>query len=195
MRMPWHNALLWTQEDNVEDDLPDRAEPPPAAPGAELMSPPRVDSVAFSRKRESIRGRLELSSLTRLLSAGVAPGGTLEWAVEGSVGRDLLQRQREYLRVRTTFSPWMTCSRCLEPVLVPALHTDSRFRFAASEQQAAAEDRQAEDEDEEEVIAASPHLDLAALVEDEAILALPMAPVHPSCEWNSTAGSDPEDDV
>lgn len=177
----------------MENDEPVRADATRMASPAELLTPPRVDSVSFARKREAMEGRVDLSSLPRLLSAGVGPDGTLDWAVEGSVGRDQLQRQREYLRVRTTFSPWMTCSKCLEPVRVPALHTDSRFRFAASEQQAAAEDREAGDE--EEVIAASAHLDLAALVEDEAILALPMAPAHPDCQWDPAAGSDPEDDV
>jgi uncharacterized protein len=193
MRMPWHNPLQSTQEDSVENEEPGRAEAPRMASPGELLTPPRVDSVAFARKREAIEGRVELASLPRLLSVGVGPQGTLDWAVDGTVGRDQLQRQREYLRVRTTFSPWMTCSKCLEPVLVPTLRTDSRFRFAASEQQAAAEDREAVEE--EEVIAASPHLDLAALVEDEAILALPMAPAHPDCEWDPAAGSDLEDDV
>jgi uncharacterized protein len=137
---------------------------------------------------------MEIASMKRLLSAGVEARGTLAWEVESFLGRDQLQRQREFLRVRSTFSPWMTCSKCLEPVAVPELHTDTRFRFAASEQQAAAEDREAEDE---EVIAASPHLDLAALVEDEAILALPMAPAHATCEWHPDvdAGSGHGDDV
>jgi uncharacterized protein len=137
---------------------------------------------------------MEIASMKRLLSAGVEARGTLAWEVEGFLGRDPLQRQREFLRVRSTFSPWMTCSKCLEPVAVPELHTDTRFRFAASEQQAAAEDREAE---EEEVIAASPNLDLGALVEDEAILALPMAPAHPACEWHPEvdAGSAHGDDV
>ena len=49
--------------------------------------------------------------------------------------------------------------------------------------------------DEEEVLAASPHLDLAALVEDEAILALPMAPAHVTCEWHAQARSDRDDVV
>jgi uncharacterized metal-binding protein YceD (DUF177 family) len=44
------------------------------------------------------------------------------------------------------------------------------------------------------VIAASPNLDLAALVEDEAILALPMAPVHPACEWKAAPVADPVPD-
>lgn len=165
--------------------------PPPASPVA-ISAPPTVDSVAFARRGEAIAGRVEIASMPRLLSAGVEARGTLDWEIEGFVARDQLQRQREFLRVRSAFSPWMTCSRCLEPVAVPQLHSDTRFRFAASEQQAAAEDREAE---EEEVIAASPHLDLAALVEDEAILALPMAPAHPGCEWQSDAGPAAGDDV
>ena len=156
-----------------------------AAAPSELAVPPRVDAVTFARKREFLRGRVPMSSMTRLLTAGVQAHGTLDWEVEGSVGRDQMQRQREFLRVRTVFSPSMTCSRCLEPVEVLGLRSDTRFRFAASEQQAAAEDREADDE---EVIVASSNLDLAALVEDEAILALPMAPAHAHCKW--TGGLD-----
>jgi uncharacterized protein len=176
----------------LEPEKPAPGEAPPGASTADPAPAPKVDSVAFARRRETAEGRVEIATLARLVSAGVEARGMLGWEVEGFVGRDQLQRQREYLRVQTTFSPWMTCSRCLEPVLVPELHTDTRFRFAASEQQAATEDREAE---EEEVIAASPHLDLAALVEDEAILALPMAPVHPACEWHSMAGADSDGDV
>ena len=84
----------------------------------------------------------------------------------------------------------MTCSKCLEPVQVPELVTDTRFRLAATENQAAQEDREA---DTEEVIAADPHLDLSALVEDEALLALPMAPSHPECVWDATVSRHSDD--
>ena len=163
----------------------------PAAASRAATRPPKIDSVVFARKGEALQGSLELASLARLLSAGVEPRGALEWEVNGSVARDELKRQREFLRVRTTFSPWMTCSRCLEPVEVAALETDTTFRLAASEEQAAVEDREAE---EVEVIAASPNLDLGALVEDEAILALPMAPVHAACEWKAKPAIDPAAD-
>jgi uncharacterized metal-binding protein YceD (DUF177 family) len=55
---------------------------------------------------------------------------------------------------------------------------ERRFRLAASERQAEIEDRDAESVD---VIAAVPRLDLAELVEDEALLSLPMAPAHERC--------------
>lgn len=140
----------------------------------------RIDSVAFARKREAQRGALELSAMSRLLDAGVAPRGSIEWQLEGWVAPDDLERLREFLRVRTRFSPWVTCSRCLEPVQLQDLETDTRFRLAASENQAARENGES---GEIVVVAADPNLDLAALVEDEAILALPMAPVHPDCDW------------
>lgn len=165
---------------------------PAAQPTAPPVMPPKIDSAAFARRRGALQGQVEIASLPRLVSAGVEGRGVLAWQIEGYVGRDHLQRQREFLRVRTTYSPWMTCAKCLEPVEVTGLRTDTRFRFAASEQQAAVEDRESE---EEEVIAASPNLDLAALVEDEAILALPMAPAHVSCEWVAQAGSEPGGDV
>ena len=84
----------------------------------------------------------------------------------------------------------MTCSRWLEPVQLAALASDTRFQLAPREERAALEDREAESV---EVIAAGPSLDLAALVEDEAILALPMAPAHEACNWQ--AGSDTDGDV
>ncbi len=143
--------------------------------------------MVFARQRGSIAGSLALASLPRLLAAGVLPDGTLEWQVQGSTGRDESQRVREFLQVRTRFSPWLTCSKCLEPVQVGALATDTLFRLAASERQADLEDREAESF---EVIAADPALDVALLVEDEAILALPMAPAHPDCEWQAAAGTD-----
>jgi uncharacterized protein len=153
---------------------------------------PRVDPLVFARKQESLRGRLPLGSMQRLLAAGIEPEGGLDWDIEGSVARDETRRQREFLRVRTVFSPWMTCSRCLEPVQLRDLATDTLFRLAASEEQAEREDREAESF---EVIAATPSLDLGAIVEDEAILALPMAPVHDQCEWQTPPGSLPTTDV
>ena len=163
-------------EDSVESGKSDR--------GAAM--PPRIDSVIFARQGESLGGRLALSGMSRLLAAGVAPEGEIEWQVRGFSGLDDLQRRREFLQAQTRFAPWMTCSKCLEPVQVHGLASNTRFRLAATEKQAEQEDRESETD---EVIAADPGLDLAALVEDEAILALPMAPTHPDCVWDATVSA------
>ena len=163
-------------------------EAPGAAPAVARVetSPPRIDPIVFARKGEALQGRLPLSSMRRLQAAGVEAQGSLDWDAEGAVGRDEMQRQREFLRVRTRFAPWTTCSRCLEPLQIRGLSTNTLFRLAASEEQAAREDREA---DAFDVIAAVPGFDLAALIEDEAILAMPMAPAHDRCSWQAPPGS------
>lgn len=152
-------------------------------------TPPRIDSVSFARTGEAVCGQRPLSTMPRLLAAGVSSEGEIQWMVRGFSGLDDLQRRREFLDVRTRFTPLMTCSNCLEPVQVPEVETNTRFRLAATEQQAAREDKES---DREEVMAADPNLDLSALLEDEAILALPMAPSHPGCLWGAVS-SAPED--
>ncbi len=143
---------------------------------------PKVDPVQFARRRQVVEGQTPFTLMARLVSAGVAADaaadGAVAWRIEGSVGQDDLGRQRDFLLARTRFAPVMSCSRCLGPVQLPEIASETRFRLAASEAQAEREDREAETV---EVIAATPVLDLAALVEDEAILALPMAPAHEIC--------------
>jgi uncharacterized protein len=68
------------------------------------------------------------------------------------------------------------CQRCLEPVRLP-LSVDRWFAFASSEEDAAAQDADSEDD----VLAVSARFDLRALVEDELLLALPLAPRHEVC--------------
>src|SRR5688572_26910072 len=101
-------------EDIVESREPADGGAP--APARDLATPPRIDAVVFARRHEVIGGFSPLSAMPRLIAAGVEAEGVLDWDVAGSLGRDEMQRQREFLRVRTAFSPWMTCSRCLERV-------------------------------------------------------------------------------
>ena len=152
-------------------------EPGRGRPDREGLAP-KVDPVLFARRRQAVEGETAIAVMARLASAGVGAEGAVVWRIEGSVGADDLGRQREFLSARTRFAPLMTCSRCLLPVRMAEIVTETRFRLAASEDEADREDRES---DAVEVIAATPVLDLAGLVEDEAILALPMAPVHETC--------------
>jgi uncharacterized protein len=155
---------------------------PPAAP-----LPDAVDPVQFARRRQQVAGTTPLADLARLVASDVAPDGSIAWQVSGETGRDELDRHRSFIDVRVRFAPTMTCVRCLEPVQVATIDNTRRFRLAASERQAELEDR---DADQVDVIAETPRLDLATLVEDEAILALPMAPAHEHCAPPATLHSD-----
>jgi len=74
--------------------------------------------------------------------------------------------------------------RCLEPVEA-AIDAVRMFRIAQTESQAAREDADAEEFD---VLAASPRFDVLELVEDEVIMALPIAPRHEACGLPGEAG-------
>lgn len=147
----------------------------PAAGGA---PPGRIDSRAFARARQEVSGLVEGERMPRLMDAGATTDGPIEWSASGSTGRDSLDRHREFLTIRLRFTPVLPCARCLEPVTLAPITAENRFRFAASEDQAAREDRESADCD---VIAHDPALDLAALVEDEVLLSLPMFAAHDKC--------------
>ena len=151
---------------------------PPLGAAVATLPPSATDPVQFARRRLQLAGRAPLAAFARLAEADVAGIGDIDWSIRGETGPDELDRRREFLTVGLTFSPVMTCVRCLEPVTVGPLAVERRYRLAASERQAEIEDREAGEVD---VIAATPEIDLAGLLEDEAILALPMAPAHEVC--------------
>lgn len=141
--------------------------------------PGTLDPIAFARDGSTLEGNTDLEHLPRLRQAGVLElFGTLAWRIDGERTRDSLERLREFLHVQIAFVPTMTCMRCLEPVHLDPIASHRALRLAASEAQAAQEDQEAGDVD---VIAATGPLDFAQLVEDEALLTLPMVPMHPFC--------------
>ncbi len=151
------------------------AEPSPAVVAGPA---PRVDSAAFSRARGALEGTVPLAAMSRLLATGVAAHGELDWSVSAHAASDALGRRRDFLDVAIEFAPTMPCARCLEPVELAPIRASTRFRFAATERQAEIEDREESDLD---VLAHDTAFDLAALVEDEAILSLPMVAAHAAC--------------
>jgi uncharacterized protein len=70
----------------------------------------------------------------------------------------------------------LECQRCLQSMQVP-LHAERRIFFVAGEDAAAALDAESDDD----VLALTPALDLAELIEDELLLALPLVPRHAHC--------------
>ena len=84
----------------------------------------------------------------------------------------------------------MECQRCLGPVCAE-LQVDRAFRFVADEATAIAEDV----ETEEDLLVLTRHLDLAELVEDELLLALPLVPRHDVCPDPLPLTSSPADEA
>lgn len=140
---------------------------------------PEIDPVRFAKERRQLAGTTSIRQMPRLQESGVLDDDLLvHWQISGSTGRDELDRVRQFLSLSLEFSPVLSCARCLGPVDAGMIQTTRRYRLAASERQAALEDPEAGDV---EVLAITPRLALAELIEDEAMLALPMAVSHEQC--------------
>jgi uncharacterized protein len=70
----------------------------------------------------------------------------------------------------------LICQRCLGPVNV-TIHVQRSYRFVESEAQAELEDEESEDD----LLVFSGDFDLAALIEDEVLMDMPVVPRHEVC--------------
>ncbi|RPH42730.1 MAG: DUF177 domain-containing protein [Burkholderiales bacterium] len=141
------------------------------------MTVPTIDTHEFTRRGDVVEGRVPLSELERLGSLLIAHDGMLAWALSGhsEVGADGSRRAHLHLGLSATTA--MRCVRCLERIDVP-LDVERDYRLVATEAQAEQEDV---DEDEVDLLVGARRFDLAGLIEDEAIMALPPAPRHADC--------------
>jgi len=129
-----------------------------------------IDGPRFALGREVITGALAIADLPRLAAMG-CEAAALQYAVRGGENA----AGRATLTVEVGGSLQLTCQRCLGGLDFP-LAVTSRLELADSEGEIDAAD------DDRDRVLASKAMDVAALAEDEAILALPMVPMHASCE-------------
>jgi uncharacterized protein len=139
---------------------------------------PWIDTNDFSRRGAELTGGALLSRLPRLLEYLTDDEGELRWQLAGEKhmradgGADL------FLRLELNGEVSVPCTRCLQPVKA-RLGENRLFKLAVTESQAEREDRDADDYD---VLVTSDRFDVLDLIEDEAIMALPIAPRHQDCE-------------
>jgi uncharacterized protein len=103
----------------------------------------------------------------------------IDWQAQGEMRRDAglddgIARPALHLRARTRLP--LICQRCLQPAWTEIV-VDRHFLFAPDEAQAARIDERAQDD----VLALAQAFDLFGLIEDELLLALPLAPRHKRC--------------
>ena len=147
------------------------------------MTLPTIDTHEFTRRGDAAEGAAPLAGLDRFASMLVDAQGGLAWRLSGrsELGPD--GSRTPFLRLELSAPVRMRCVRCLEPVEV-RIETTRDYRLVATEAQAEREDA---DEDALDLLVSSRRFDLAALVEDEAIMALPPAPRHPDCRAPTAA--------
>lgn len=129
-----------------------------------------IDGISFAKKSESLQGKIAVSSLKRVGDDLASSQGEIEFRLQGGMDG----RQRPSLTLSFSGQVMLTCQRCLAE-MAQVLNVTSRLVLVASEAQM----RSLDDEDEEvDVVVAHSKMNIVDLLEDEIILALPLAPKH-----------------
>ena len=136
-----------------------------------------VDSVAFARDASELRATVAIADLPRLHDMLFDQSGEITYSLTGAVNKDGIAA----LRLGIAAELLMTCQRCLGPVKF-SLKSVRNFELVPEAQELG---DPVEESGDIERIYADAKLDVAALVEDEAILCLPMIAGHQPGECSS----------
>jgi len=133
-----------------------------------------IDGLEFARSGGVLDRRVALVELPRLADVLTTPEGFLSVRLEG--WRD--DQGKSWLQLDVAGEPVLCCQRCLGGVKFPLSIHGSLQLIAPGEDWP---DDDLED-DSADAIAAEGELNVLSLIEDEVLLALPIAPRHEHCE-------------
>ena len=134
-----------------------------------------IDSLEFARGGQELRGTVAAAGLKRLEDVLYDPQGSLDYELRGA--RD--ERNRPLLLLGVTGALHLQCQRCLGRLDYDVKIASTLVVVPRGEPQDESDDPEGPD-----AIEAAEALDVEALVEEEVLLALPLAPRHPegTCE-------------
>lgn len=134
-----------------------------------------IDGFGFCRAGERREGEVAVAELARLAAETTDSAGSVKWAVQG--GSDKLRHPK--LTMKVSGAVHLMCQRCLTPY---EFAIDSESTLILAESESSIDELEATLDDETvDVIAGDKPLDLAVLIEDETLLALPVSPRHETC--------------
>jgi len=131
-----------------------------------------INSIEFARKALEFHDTIAVSQFSRLRDALSSDDSVLDWQLQGDVNSE----GKPVLHLHVQGSLNLTCQRCLEPLKFD-LDVNSDFIVVANEADLPPEE---EDVDEQDYLVADAQMQVAELIEDEVLLALPYAPKHES---------------
>lgn len=143
-----------------------------------------IDAFEFCRLQEQWDGTLAISALPRLQKEAPGDPRSVSWSVRG--GANHVGHAQLELVVNGLIS--LSCQRCLSPVDVNIAST-SRLVLAHSEDEADTIEALLAD-DTVDVVAVTKKMDIAELIEDEVLLAIPQSVKHEACPGQANAALD-----
>jgi len=148
-------------------------------------SPLHIDNINFAKKGEHLTGQINIANCQRLVemlqSQKPAQADSKRQDLASSVIDFNLQGEvdaqgRCFIHVAVEASLHSYCQRCLEPILLP-LKLSFSYLIAEVGEQGDGE-LPFDEVDEYDVQEPDKAMDVQALIEDELIMALPIAPAH-----------------
>ena len=139
-----------------------------------MSQPIVIDSLVFAREARSLQGDLPISCLGRVLDLLADTSGSVHYRIDGQVNSE---KKRPQLRLQIDGVLSVSCQRCLEGVS-HSLKISSLLEFVDDEEALTQEEIE---DDSRDFLPAQGEVDVVALIEEEIILDLPVAPRHKSC--------------
>jgi uncharacterized protein len=132
-----------------------------------------IDGFEFAESGSTLKGEWPISEFTRLRDALFDDSGAIEYELQGVSDA----RGRPGLKIEIRGSLQLICQRCLERMQF-SLRVDRRLVLARSQDEIDAESL---DEGSPDWLLGSKEMPVGALLEDELLLELPIAPRHDRC--------------
>ena len=139
-----------------------------------MSQPIVIDSQVFAREARSLQGELPIADLTRVLDMLAETASVVRYRVEGRMNTEQ-NRPQLLLQIDGVLS--VCCQRCLEGIDYP-VEIRSLLEFVDDEEALTQEEVE---DDSRDFLPAQGEVDVVALIEEEIILDLPVAPRHESC--------------
>lgn len=139
------------------------------------MSAIVIDLFEFCRLKERREGAIAVGDLPRLAKEAVNTSGSVRWSLQGGSNK----QGHPQLLLSVAGSVWLMCQRCLKAFEF-GIASESMLVLAPDEGSADEIDAQLNDESVE-VIVCSRNFDIVQLIEDEALLTIPLSPKHEIC--------------
>lgn len=144
-----------------------------------MSQQPVIDSFAFAREGRVLEGALAVSGLVRLHDLLAEISGEVRYRLQGLKG----EHGQPQLRLAASGSIPLACQRCLEAIHVD-LDVDSLLELVPEGAEMSQEELE---DDTRDFLPVAGGLEVAALIEDEILLALPVAPRHENCGFPGAA--------
>lgn len=138
-----------------------------------------IDALQFAREGRRLEGEIAVASLERLHDVVTDIDGVVRYVIEGSIGA----KRKPVLDVTVEASLPLTCQRCLDPT-IHELRRTSRFVLVEGEQELP---DVADEDPDTETLPANVLGDIKDVVEQEVLLGLPIAPMHPQVDCSVQA--------